>query len=65
VRDWLGHAYITTTSRYLKTTVAGLKEAAENFEASRADGIAHGWHKPAECDAVLTTASPAEVSQIQ
>jgi integrase len=65
VRDWLGHANITTTSRYLKTTIAGLKDVAKNFAASRADHIAQGLHKPAEHDAVLTTASPAEVSQIQ
>lgn len=40
VRDWLGHADITTTSRYLKTTIAGLRDVAKNFEASRADRIA-------------------------
>lgn len=71
VRDWLGHANITTTSRYLKTTIAGLKDVAKNFEASRAgdasraDGIAQGLHKPADHDALPETASPDEVSQIQ
>jgi integrase len=70
--DWLRHANITTTSRYLKTTIAGLKDVAKNFEASRADRegsrtdrIAHGLHKPTDHAAVLTTATPAEVSQIQ
>jgi integrase len=65
VRDWLGHANITTTSRYLKTTIAGLKDVAKNFEAVARRRIAHGLHKPAEHAAVLTTASPAEVSQVQ
>jgi integrase len=35
VRDWLGHASITTTSRYLATSAAGLLDAARRFEVSR------------------------------
>ncbi len=35
VRDWLGHANITMTSRYLATTAAGLQKARERFETFR------------------------------
>jgi integrase len=36
VRDWLGHANITTTSRYLSTTRVRLQKAREIFERRRA-----------------------------
>jgi hypothetical protein len=45
VRDWLGHANITTTSRYLTTSAQALVDAARKFEASRA-AFAHDPHKP-------------------
>jgi len=45
VRDWLGHANITTTSRYLTTSAPALVDAARKFEASRA-AFAHDSHKP-------------------
>ena len=35
VRDWLGHANITTTSRYLSTTRVGLQHALHKFEEAR------------------------------
>ena len=35
VRDWLGHANISTTSRYLSTTVKRLHGALDKFEKSR------------------------------
>ena len=35
VRDWLGHANITTTSRYLSTTRVGLQQAVHKFEEAR------------------------------
>lgn len=35
VRDWLGHASITTTSRYLSTTRVGLQHALRKFEGSQ------------------------------
>jgi integrase len=35
VRDWLGHANITTTSRYLATTRTTLQQARKKFEQSR------------------------------
>ena len=35
VRDWLGHANITTTSRYLSTTRVGLQHALRKFEEGR------------------------------
>jgi integrase len=35
VRDWLGHANITTTSRYLATTRTTLQRARKKFEQSR------------------------------
>ena len=35
VRDWLGHANITTTRRYLSTTRVGLQHALRKFEGSQ------------------------------
>ena len=35
MRDWLGHANITTTSRYLSTTRVGLQQALHKFEEAR------------------------------
>jgi integrase len=35
VRDWLGHANITTTSRYLATTRTTLQQARKKFEQHR------------------------------
>ena len=35
VRDWLGHANITTTSRYLATTRVTLQQARKKFEQHR------------------------------
>jgi integrase len=46
VRDWLGHANITTTSRYLATSAAALTGAAKSFEAHRAQ-FEHESHKTA------------------
>ena len=34
VRDWLGHASITTTSRYLRSTPMRLAQALERMEAA-------------------------------
>jgi integrase len=41
VRDWLGHANITTTSRYLSTTRVRLQRARAVFELRRS-GLAEG-----------------------
>jgi Phage integrase family len=49
VRDFLGHANITTTSRYLKSTPLRLERALTAMEA----GFAHDSHTDAE------TAAPA------
>jgi hypothetical protein len=43
VRDWLGHANITTTSRYLATTRTTLQQAPKKFEQHRA--VAQALHK--------------------
>jgi hypothetical protein len=45
VRDFLGHANITTTSRYLQSTPLRLARVLERMEA--AAGFAHDSHKPA------------------
>jgi integrase len=50
VRDWLGHASITTTSRYLATSAAGLLDAAKRFEACRISFAHHSHIGPAEAD---------------
>ena len=57
VRDWLGHANITTTSRYLTTSAAGLQQAAKHFELNR--GFAHSSHNEADEEPIgETTISP-------
>ena len=50
VQMFLGHAAITTTSRYLQSTPVRLERALARLE--RAAGFAHDSHKPA------TEASP-------
>jgi integrase len=46
VRDWLGHANITTTSRYLATTRTTLQQARKKFEQhrSRCKPVARSLH---------------------
>jgi integrase len=44
VRDWLGHADLATTSRYLSTTRVGLQQARRAFEENRAK-LAQNSHK--------------------
>jgi integrase len=46
VRDWLGHANITTTSRYLATTRTTLQQARKKFEQhrSRCTSVAQTAH---------------------
>ena len=44
VREFLGHADVSTTSRYLKSAPVRLAEALERMEA--ADRFAHDSHKP-------------------
>ena len=42
VRDWLGHANITTTSRYLSTTRTRLQSVSKRFEAHRGTEVQSG-----------------------
>jgi integrase len=47
VRDWLGHADLATTSRYLATTRVGLQQARKVFEShrdTRPESFAHDSH---------------------
>jgi len=60
VRDWLGHASITTTSRYLTTSAHGLLDAARKFEASRA-AFAHDSHKEGDGDEAAAIEQNTEV----
>lgn len=54
VREFLGHANITTTSRYLQSTATRLEQVIARFDAAAAakpsavpgDGFAHHSHKP-------------------
>ncbi len=49
VRDFLGHANITTTSRYLKSTPTRLASALTRLEqATSGDGFAHDSHTSVE-----------------
>jgi integrase len=57
VRDFLGHANITTTSRYLQSTPLRLARVLERMET--AAGFAHDSHKPASQG--QTTGSDPEV----
>jgi integrase len=43
VRDWLGHADLATTSRYLATNRVGLQQARATFDLFR-DGFTHDSH---------------------
>jgi integrase len=54
VRDWLGHANIATTSRYLATTRTTLQQARKKFEQHRS-----------RCTSVVQTADPASLSASQ
>jgi hypothetical protein len=47
VRDFLGHANITTTSRYLRSTPVRLAQALERMEAA-AETVADADEQPAE-----------------
>jgi integrase len=47
VRDWLGHADMATTSRYLATTRVGLQHARRAFEQHR-EAFAHDSHTAPE-----------------
>lgn len=58
VRDWLGHADLATTSRYLATTRVGLQQARVAFDHYR-DGFAHDLHKPTPDTPALTPISGA------
>jgi integrase len=40
VRDWLGHADISTTSRYLKASRTEIRKYTKNFERRRAASLA-------------------------
>lgn len=59
VRDFLGHANITTTSRYLQSTPTRLERALARLEKDTAGGFAHHSYKPsseaATEDAAMTT----------
>ncbi|HUL72869.1 MAG TPA: site-specific integrase [Vicinamibacterales bacterium] len=57
VRDWLGHADMATTSRYLATTRVGLQHARRAFEQHR-DGFAHGLHTATPEAATDPSAAP-------
>ncbi len=48
VRDWLGHADLTTTNRYLATPPVELRRAAKQLESARTRGFAHDSHRPAD-----------------
>jgi len=50
VRDFLGHANITTTSRYVRSTPVRLAQALERMEAA-AETIADAQRRAREWDA--------------
>jgi integrase len=60
VRDWLGHANITTTSRYLATTRTTLQQARKKFEQHRSRCT-----RVAQTDGPATEPASAESSQLQ
>jgi integrase len=57
VRDWLGHADMATTSRYLATTRVGLQHARRAFELHR-EGFAHDSHTAPESATDTSSVTP-------
>jgi integrase len=64
VRDWLGHANITTTSRYLATTRTTLQQARRKFEQhrSRCTNVAQTAHLKTQPSSTETAATPHEIN---
>ena len=48
VRDFLGHANITATSRYLRSGLGRLSEAIDRLEAGSPESVAHKSHKQSQ-----------------
>ena len=48
VRDFLGHANITTTSRYLQSSSYRLADALRRLEVATPEKFAHSSHKPSD-----------------
>jgi integrase len=65
VRDWLGHADLATTSKYLATTRVGLQQARRVFEQHR-DSFAHHSHTgdAEDCAPEATATTPASAKSL-
>jgi integrase len=63
VRDWLGHADLATTNRYLATTAVALRGAAKQFESARARRFAQDSHNPADQPPTADHTPRSEVSE--
>ena len=48
VRDFLGHANISTTSRYLQSSSERLADALQRLEVATSEKFAHRSHKPTD-----------------
>jgi hypothetical protein len=62
VQAFLGHAAITTTSAYLKSTRTRLADALDRLEAARVS-FAHGSHTEAS-GAAESTATPTTAATV-
>ena len=63
VRDFLGHAAITTTSRYLQSTPLRLERALARMEQTA--GFAHDSHKqPSDAPAPVPEREPVTLSNL-
>ena len=63
VRDWLGHANLNTTNRYLVTSQGAFASALKLWNAAAARPFAPDLHKPADQPIPADHDSPAEVSE--
>jgi integrase len=65
VRDWLGHANITTTSRYLATTRTTLQQARKKFEQHRVrcTSVAQTIQSTPQPASAKSSASPSVIDE--
>jgi integrase len=63
VRDWLGHADLTTTNRYLATSAVAFNAAAKLYDSARARGFAQNSHTPANTHVLPKQNARTEVSE--
>jgi integrase len=64
VRDWLGHSNVTTTSRYLQTTTAGMTGALRRLEEHQLLLCTPRAHAPAHPQAEAPSEAPSAATNL-